>query len=183
MFFDIEKQEQWLNKQLHKGYRCTHISGLGIYTFEETDKRYVMRMDYQDYLSKQKFKDYKGLYEDFGWVYIAGSRLGGHYWQKEDDNQNEIFSDRQSRSNYYKRLMNYSAGFGLMLLFISYLIFNDSGLYLADGLWSMEGTLFWKAFLFETPFVLLRSIPFLMAVFFGCSFYKAFRKYSTLREG
>ena len=29
-----------------------------------------MRLDYQDYLSKKKFKDYKGIYEDFGWIYI-----------------------------------------------------------------------------------------------------------------
>jgi hypothetical protein len=41
MFFDIEKEEQWLNEQLQKGYRCTNISGLGIYTFEKTDKKYV----------------------------------------------------------------------------------------------------------------------------------------------
>ncbi len=48
MFFDIEKEEQWLNEQLQKGYRCTNISGLGIYSFKKTDKRYVMRLDYQD---------------------------------------------------------------------------------------------------------------------------------------
>ena len=82
-FFDIEKEEQWLNEQLQKGYRCTNISGLGIYTFKKTGKRYVMRLDCQDYLSKKKFKDYKGIYEDFGWFYIKGSWLGGiRYWQK-----------------------------------------------------------------------------------------------------
>ncbi|MEI2400874.1 DUF2812 domain-containing protein, partial [Paenibacillus phytohabitans] len=72
IFYDIEKEEQWLNEQLQKGYRCTNISGLGIYTFEKTDKRYVMRLDYQDYLSKEKLNDYKGIYEDFGWNYIKG---------------------------------------------------------------------------------------------------------------
>ena len=113
VFFDIEKEEQWLNEQLQKGYRCTNISGLGIYTFEKTDKRYVMRLDYQDYLPEKKFEEYKGIYEDFGWIYIKGSWLGGiRYWQKEDDDQNEIFSDRESKSNYYKRLMGYSFWFG-----------------------------------------------------------------------
>lgn len=181
IFFDIEKEEQWLNEQLHKGYRCTNISGLGIYTFEKTDKRYVMRLDYQDYLSKKKFKDYKGIYEDFGWIYINGSWLGGiRYWQKEDDDQNEIFSDRQSKSNYYKRLMGYSFWFGM--LFLVSMPDKDSGLYLAEGLWSMKGALFWKAFLFETPFALLRLLPALMVVFFGSSFYKAYRKYSMLKE-
>jgi len=65
-FFTIEKEEQWLNEQLQKGYRCSNISELGIYTFEKTDKRYVMRLDYQDSLSKQKLAEYKEIYEDFG---------------------------------------------------------------------------------------------------------------------
>lgn len=77
VFFDIEKEEQWLNEQLQKGYRCTNISGLGIYTFQKTYKRYVMRLDYQDYLPKKKFEDYKGIYEDFGWIYINGPWLSG----------------------------------------------------------------------------------------------------------
>lgn len=29
VFFDIEKEERWLNDQLQKGYRCTHINSLG----------------------------------------------------------------------------------------------------------------------------------------------------------
>ncbi|MBS4207214.1 DUF2812 domain-containing protein [Bacillus sp. FJAT-50079] len=182
-FFDIEKEEQWLNEQLQKGYRCTNISGLGIYTFEKTDKRYVMRLDYQDYLSKKKFDDYKAIYEDFGWMYISGPWLGGiRYWQKEEVGQNEIFSDRQSKSNYYKRLMDYSSSLGILLLLFCYMLYKDSGLYLAEGLWSMEGALFWKAFLFETPFALLRLLPALMVVFFASSFYKAYRKYSILKE-
>lgn len=183
IFFDIEKEEQWLNEQLQKGFRCTNISGLGIYTFEKTDKRYVVRLDYQDYLPKKKFVEYKGIYEDFGWICIKGSRLGGiQYWQKEDDNQNEIFSDRQSKGDYYKRLMGYSFMLGMLCLFCSYSLYKDSGLYLTEGLWSMKGALFWKAFLFETPFVLLRSLPALMVILFGSSFYNAYRKYLILKE-
>ncbi|HZG72700.1 MAG TPA: DUF2812 domain-containing protein [Chondromyces sp.] len=182
VFFNIEKEEKWLNEQLQKGYRCTNISGLGIYTFEKTDKRYVMRLDYQDYLPKKKFVEYKGIYEDFGWNYIKGSWLSGtRYWQKEDNNQNEIFSDRQSKGNYYKRLMGYSFWLGMLCLAYSYMLYRDSELY-HEGLRSMEGALFWKAFLFETPFVLLKLFPALMVVFLGRSFYKAYRKYSMLKE-
>ncbi|QUG41930.1 DUF2812 domain-containing protein [Psychrobacillus sp. INOP01] len=183
VFFNIEKEEHWLNVQLQKGYRCTNISGLGIYTFKKTDKRHVMRLDYQDYLSKYKFEEYKGIYEDFGWIYIKGYWLGGiRYWQKEEDDQNEIFSDRQSKGNYYKRLMGYSIALSMLFLAYSYMLYKDhSGLYF-EGLWSMNGALFWKAFLFETPFVLLKLLPAFMVVFFGSSFYKAFRKYSMLKE-
>lgn len=182
VLINIEKEEQWLNEQLQKGYRCTNISGLGIYTFEKTDKRYVMQLDYQDYLPKKKFVEYKGIYEDFGWNYIKGSWLSGiRHWQKEDDDQNEIFSDRQSKGYYYKRLMGYSFWLGMLCLAYSYMLYKDSGLY-HEGLWGMKGALFWKAFLFETPFVLLKLFPALMVVFFGRSFYKAYRKYSMLKE-
>ena len=183
VFVDIEKEEQWLKAQLQKGYRCTNINGLGIYTFEKTDKRYVMRLDYQDYLSKGKLNDYKGIYEDFGWNHIKGTWLSGiQYWQKEDDGQNEIFSDRQSRSNYYKRLMSYSSGLAIVFLLFSYMLYKDSGLYLAEGLWSMKGSLFWKAFLFETPFALLRLLPAIMFVFYSISYYNAYQKYSMLKD-
>ncbi len=183
VFFDLEKEEKWLNEQLQKGYRCTNINSLGRYTFEKNNKRYVMRLDYQDSLPKEKFAEYKEMYEDFGWSCIKGSRLGGiKYWQKEEDGRNEIYSDRQSTSQYYKRLMNYSSGLAILILLFSYMFYKDSGLYLTEGLWDMEGSLFWKAFLFETPFVLLRSLPVLMAIFFGSSFYKAYRKYSLLKE-
>src|SRR5699024_6662765 len=164
---DIEKEEQWLNEQLQKGYRCTNISGLGIYTFEKADKRYVMRLDYQDYLSKKKFKDYKDIYEDFGWFYINGPWLSGiRYWQKEDDNQNEIFSDRQSIGNYYKRIMNYSFMLGMLCLFFSYLLYKDYELYLTEDFWSMKDALFWKAFLFEIPFVLFSLLTAFLVIFF-----------------
>ncbi|MCG3418212.1 DUF2812 domain-containing protein [Oceanobacillus jordanicus] len=182
VFFNIEKEEQWLEEQLQKGYRCTSISGLGIYTFEQTDKQYVIRLDYQDYLSKQKFAEYKGIYEDFGWTHIRGSRLSGiQRWQKEDNGQNEIFSDRQSRASYYKRLMNYSLWLGMICLAYSFMLYSDSPLY-HEGLWSMEGSLFWKALLFETPFVLLKLLPALMAIVLGSSCYKAYQKYSMLKN-
>lgn len=182
VFFDIEKEEQWLNKQLQEGYRCTNISGLGIYTFEKTDKRYVMRLDYQDYLPKKKFMEYKGIYEDFGWSHIEGHRLGGRqYWQKEDGDQNEIFSDRQSMANYYKRLMGYSLSLCMLMLFVGIPCANYSELY-HKGLWSMHGDLFWKAFLFETPFALLKLSPVLLGIFFGTTSYKFYRKYSLLKE-
>lgn len=181
-FFDIEKEENWLNRQLQNGFCCTNISGLGIYSFEKTDKRYVIRIDYQDYLTKEKFQEYKRMYEDFGWNCIKGSQRGLQYWQKEVDAQNELYSDRQSESNYYKRVMNYTSSLTLLLLFMSYTLYKDSGLYLTEGLWTMEGALFWKAFIFETPFALIRSCPALMTIFFGRSFYKAYQKHAILKE-
>lgn len=182
-FLDIEKEENWLNEQLQEGYRCTDISGLGIYTFAKTDKSYVMRLDYQDHLSKEKLEEYRGIYEDYGWNYIRGSWLSGiRYWQKEDDNQNEILSDRQSKANYYKRLMNYSFWFGIAFLAYAFMFFPNGEILYHQGLWSMEGKLFWVALLFETPFVILKLTPVIMGVIFSISYFKAYRKYSLLIE-
>jgi hypothetical protein len=33
LFFNIIEEEKWLNKQLQRGYLCSNISGLGVYTF------------------------------------------------------------------------------------------------------------------------------------------------------
>lgn len=182
IFFNIEKEEQWLNQQLEKGYYCTHISRLGIYTFTKSYKKYVMRLDYQDYTSSEKFEEYKTIYNDFGWNLIKGSRFGAiQYWQKEAGNQNEIFSDCQSKCNYYKRLMTYSLTFAALCSIISYFQYKGAGSMYHEGLWAMEGTLFWKALLFETPFVLLKLGPALLVVLFASSFYKAYRKHSILK--
>lgn len=78
-FFDIEKEEKWLNKQLQNGFICTSINSLGFYTFEETDKNYILKIDYQDYLTKDKFEDYQLMYTDFGWQFLRGSRNGLQY--------------------------------------------------------------------------------------------------------
>ncbi|MDN4492975.1 DUF2812 domain-containing protein [Ureibacillus aquaedulcis] len=183
LFLNILKEEQWLNEHLQKGYQCTNVSGVGLYTFKRTDKAHIIRLDYQDYLSADKYKEYKMIYEDFGWTHIRGSRLGSiHYWQKTADSQNEIFSDRQSFVHYYKRLMNYSLSLAFTFLIISYMIYEDSSLYQTQGLWDMEGSLFWKAFLFETPFAIFKAIPLFMILFFGINYYHAYRQYSTLKE-
>jgi len=183
IFFDMEKEAQWLNEQLQKGYRCTNISAFGVYTFQETDKRYVLRIDYQDHLSKRKFEEYKDIYEDFGWIYIK--RVTGfwpgrkYYWQKENAGQNELFSDRQSKGHYYKRLMGYSFLLGIFCFIV---LEKDFSMLYHKALWSMEGDLFWKAFVFETPFVFLKLLPAFMVILFGISFYKAYRNYAMLKE-
>ena len=183
LFFNIVEEEQWLNEQLQKGYHCTNISGLGIYTFKKTNKAYIIRLDYQDYLSHDKFEEYQTIYGDFGWTHLKGSRWGSiQYWQKPADSQNEIFSDRQSYVHYYKRLMNYSLSLAVMFLIFSFTIYRDSNFYETKGLWDMEGSLFWKAFLFETPFVMIKLFPLIMTLFCGISFFKAYRQSSILKN-
>ena len=44
---------------------------------------------------------------------------------------------------------------------------NFKSWYFTQGLWEMEGMWFWKAFIFETPFVLLRVLPLFFFLFFA----------------
>lgn len=180
MFLNVIKEEKWLNQQLQKGYRCTKINVLGIYSFEKTQREYVIRLDYQEYLAKNKFEEYKQMYKDFGWNYITGYQFGGiKYWQKENDGQTNIFSDRESKANYYKRIMNYS----LLFMIVSFLFSNDIfSVYATQGIWDLEGALFWKVFIFETPFALLKLAPNILAVLFAINYYRAYRQYAALKE-
>lgn len=184
IFFDIEKEEKWLNEQLAKGFRCTKISSLGVYTFEETDKKHVMRLDYRDRMKKEKHLEYTDMYEDFGWSSIDGSKLVGiRYWQKEADGHDELFSDRESLAKYYQRLMGYSFWLGItMFCIVAMYFFNQDYSLYHDGLWRMEGSLFWKAFIFETPFALLKALPGIMVILFIGSYYRAYKKYELFKE-
>ncbi len=57
----------------------------------------------------------------FGWNYLKGPWLSGiRYWQKKDDDQNEIFSDRQSKDNHYKKINEFFilVGYAVFSLFL-----------------------------------------------------------------
>ncbi|MBM7700897.1 DUF2812 domain-containing protein [Kurthia huakuii] len=164
---NILKEEQWLNKTLQQGFKIAAITGWSsTFTFEEVSEPHIVRIDCQQSMNKAAFEEYKLIYEDFGWTYLSGSRSSGkHYWQKviEGEEADQLFSDKQSTKSYYKRLMNYSLLFALPFMMLSMVlyqqhIFSLSNLYLTPGLWDMEGALFWKAFIFETPFALFRLL-------------------------
>ncbi|WP_090037779.1 hypothetical protein [Clostridium frigidicarnis] len=62
------------------------------------------------------------------------------------------------------------------------MMYKDSSLYGTKGLWGMERSLFLKAFLFETPFVIIKLLLLIMCVFSGISYFKAYRQYFMLKE-
>lgn len=182
-FFDIEKLEDWLNAQLQKGYRCTQANFMGVFSFEKVSEDYIIRLDYREWMSKEKFVEYKLIHEDFGWEHLKGSRFGSiQCWQKKSGNQDEIFSDRQSKAQYYKRLMTYSLPFALLFLIIGIDILVKGNVYMTEGLWDMNGSLFWKALVFETPFALLRLLPTIFFIGMGIVFFKAYRQYNFFNQ-
>ncbi len=194
-FINLLKEEKWLNDRLAEGYACRRIGPLGGYTFEPSGRRMVIRLDYQDRMSAGKYEDYKVTYADFGWTLLKGSRWGSvQYWQKPADGRDEIFSDAGSLVAFYKRLTHYALT--TACLFFIYIcavfnghifnaMFNIKASYLTDGLWEMEGASFWRAFLFETPFAMLRFLPAwifaiccLMCLYSYYQYYKLKKKYA-----
>lgn len=162
-FIDPLKEEQWINEMQNEGCRLTDISLDFIYKFEKTAEDYVTRVDYQEQMGKQKYEEYVSIHEEFGWNHIRGGRFGmmTQVWSKVSDGNDELFSDRESKINYYKRYMKMTGGLAILFLVYSMLFLpDDTGMiFLTPGLWEMEGMEFWRAFLFELPFALMRVAP------------------------
>ncbi|EGQ3623524.1 DUF2812 domain-containing protein [Staphylococcus pseudintermedius] len=165
-FFDPLKEERWLNDQLQQGYRLTRVSFFGNYYFEKTNESHIVRLDYQEIYSRQKMNDYLALYESFGWEHVHGYRGGctKQYWMKAGDGTEVLFSDRESLSNYYKRWLKFLDALLLVYfaLFVTNLTQNhySRDIFLTPGLWDMEGAQFWRAYLFEFPFAVMRFLGY-----------------------
>lgn len=162
LFLDIQKEEDWLNGMAKRGWLCQHISSLGIYHFEMTAVNdQIIRIDYQTFKTKEAKNRYIQLYEEYGWKHLGNSWL--QYWLKPADGMDELFSDQSSQKAYLRRLLEYYGFFGFIFLFFTIILFNNSTqytnlkeAYFTPGLWEKEGVQFFFAFLFETPFALLR---------------------------
>lgn len=180
LFIDSEKEEMWINKIQQDGYRLVSNTLDFIYTFEETDEKYITRTDYQNHMSKEKYDEYLNIHEEFGWEHIRGGRFGmtQQIWSKIEDGNDTLFSDRDSKINFYKRQMNFTGSLAFLFLIYSFIFEPVTGnnLFLTSGLWDMQGTEFWRAFLFELPFAIMRFLPAILfpiaAVLFFVSYYK-----------
>lgn len=180
LFIDPEKEEIWINKIQQDGYRLVSNTLDFIYTFEETDEKYITRTDYQNHMSKEKYDEYLNIHEEFGWEHIRGGRFGmtQQIWSKIEDGNDKLFSDRDSKINFYKRQMNFTGSLAFLFLIYSFIFEPVTGnnLFLTSGLWDMQGTEFWRAFLFELPFAIMRFLPAILfpiaAVLFFVSYYK-----------
>lgn len=182
-FTDLTKEEQWLNEMARRGYHLMYRS-LG-YRFKKGEpKNTIYKIDYRKFKRKADFMDYEMMFEDSGWSRLPCPRRNGHqYFERIDERATEdIFSDQQSKAARYKRISDlYLTQFyiSIPLIFIFYIVdmlptnFNPVNWYLTPGLWDMEGELFWAAFLFETPFALMRGLAvyFIILTILLCGFY------------
>ena len=186
IFTNAQKEEQWLNKMLQNGWQLKNVNGINVYSFEKTSNRQqILRIDCQSFASNEKFKQYKALYEEFGWVHLDGSLSSLlQYWLNPNNKDDALFSDQSSEKHYLQRLSKVYGTCAFFSFFITFSIFQNSSqftniktAYFTPGLWDKNGFDFWSAFLFETPLALLRfGSPWLMLIF-GFIFLNTYFKY------
>lgn len=176
LFLRFENEEKWLEHMADQGWMLFRKSFF--YHFGKvTPDTKTIRIDYREFKSKKDFLDYCALFEDSGWKHIAGTKSSGtHYFLKmNDDSTEDIFSDTLSRAGRYKRISD--TWLSCAIVFIPLLLTSEPGgwinldamfmpkeWYLTPGLWDLEGISFWWAFLFETPFALMRGIGWLIPI-------------------
>jgi len=194
-FFNFEKEEKWLERMAARGWRLAKRGFF--YTFESVPSEEAnIKMDFRLFNRQEDFIEYITLMEDSGWRHLAGTKGSGnqYFMQIADKGDEDIFSDNTSRAGRYKRLSEM-----MMLCFVICLPFaftsfitesikpeafiNPKILYYTPGLWETSGSEFWRKFLFETPFALMRGFSwcialllFLAVIFFAVKSWLIYRK-------
>jgi hypothetical protein len=174
-FLNYDKEEKWLVGMAAQGWQLIKTGFSYTFVSAPPEQAAVIRIDYRQFKKEQDFADYCSLFEDSGWRHIAGTkRSGAQYFRKiGNDGSDDIFSDSSSRAGRYKRLSD--MWMSIWVVFLPILValmttsqtkiselFDLKALYLTPGLWDMSGWNFWWHFLFETPFVILRSFSWII---------------------
>ena len=104
--WDDEKEEAWLREMAQAGWHLTAVVPIGIYSFEKGVPRDdVYRLDFFTKTQGEK-GDYLQLFQDAGWDYV-GEYGSWQYFRTTTVNGEtpEIFTDNESKSRKYQRLM------------------------------------------------------------------------------
>ncbi len=105
--WDDEKEETWLSEMSKKGWHFKSVGLLSNYIFEQGKPiDYTYRLDY--FIDHKDKSIYLQLFQDAGWSHL-GEMGGWQYFRKEGLNgeEQEIYSDRESKAKKYRRIMLY----------------------------------------------------------------------------
>lgn len=190
-FFRFEKEEAWLEAMSASGWHLISAS-YGLYKFQagKPEKR-VHKIDCRNISKQADLVDYVSLFTDSGWTSISAKKNMGNYYfySMADQPGKDIFSDKASRAGRYLRYAQFTGMSLIPMIPIYVSLFATGALkmgswgYLTPGLWQMTGSEFVTHFLFETPFVLLRAVGWVLPllVVFAClifvySYYRIYHK-------
>ncbi|MGT2785802.1 DUF2812 domain-containing protein [Streptococcus merionis] len=187
LFADPSQEEVWINDVQSQGYQLVKVvPWLFCYDFEPSNNPKKVRIDYWEFYTTKRLKQYQAFFDDAGWESVAGGLFGGqqYFKQKADTSDEEIFSDKESRLAMQKRILDMALSAAFISFFYVSIMLSYKGVGLADyfvpsrwfltqGIWQMPKNLLWKAVLFELPFALLRILPFYF--FVGSTFFYFYR--------
>ncbi|BCY17155.1 MAG: DUF2812 domain-containing protein [Chloroflexi bacterium] len=169
LFPDYAKEEKWLNEMAKKGFSLEKVT-LGYHFRAAEPEDACIRIDFRYFKDPAEYINYCTMFEDSGWKHIAGSQhTGVQYFKRMPEAQNDdIFSDFESRAQRYIRAFRIWVYFALFVLFFMVVLLSTGSVdfralidprffYLTPGLWEKTGPSFWKAFWFETPFAMFRA--------------------------
>lgn len=198
-FTNFDHEEQWLNEMARKGHVLVGKSMTYEFAASHPEEANY-RIDYRSFKSRQDFEDYKALFEDSGWMHVAGTKSSGtqYFRQIGTAGNGDIFSDVDSKAARYKRISEMWLQLAccfipLFAVLISTDVIDVTAfvqpklLYYTPGLWDMSGGAFWRAFLFETPFAFFRGFIWLvipaMILVYAIFAYKAKKQYEKTQQG
>jgi hypothetical protein len=114
--WDDDKEEAWLRELSNQGQHLQSVSYPGFYTFEKGEKKdFIYRLDFTPSLKNKE--DYLSLFHDAGWQHL-GTMNSWQYFRIEASHKTtgEIYSDTESKSERYKRLMWFLTAFLPLLI-------------------------------------------------------------------
>lgn len=125
LFFNFEKEEQWLNEKAAEGLNFISYR-FGRYTFEEsTPGEYIYRIELlKNPPTDEESQDYLIFLEDTGVECVDTYGNWAYFRKKAADGPFEIYSDVESKAGHYRRIAYMFAIIGVLNLFIA--VFNLS---------------------------------------------------------
>ena len=151
-----DKEAQWLRNMSNKGWHLIKASIFN-YTFEKGDPDdFIYQFDFRMNPSKDE-KEYLEIFKISGWESI--NKVGGWYYFRKifkKGEQNEIYSDKESLKQKYKKLLGFLFIVGLPLYYNFFIVFRN---YEKSGFYKY----FW---FFNTFFLILWLYAFIRIIFY-----------------
>jgi len=166
-FLDLDAEEAWINRMAADGWLITR--GGPIYRFARAEAGcHVIRLDYRMHDRKANREEYLQFMADSGWRHLAG-KSKQYFESTQPEMDSELFSDQESRSQRYLRMIKAFSAILLWFVYFTWLtgrgagysvgtLLNPRGFFLTPGLWQMQGFQFQRHFYFELPFAMLRGL-------------------------
>lgn len=124
-FMNFKKEEAWLQKKLEAGWMLDRYSREfeegTYYTFKEIQKHeqkaWIFKIDFREFDEEEEYFDYIEVFKESGWSTLSKPGYAKHIFYTKANNQNQdIFSDADSRLEREKRVMHDASKNGMIYL-------------------------------------------------------------------